>query len=327
MTGKTGNTVVLPGVGAVTLRRIPREVQKQMWFRTRRRGRKNRAPVDLPRLQALTLHYGIVSPSLTLRDAEELGNSKTFPLYDLNLLLTTIHRLSDMSSVDTEGAVTWDTAMSSATRHQLAPIRAMVDWAYVMKPMKQGSRGRAQRTSTNTRTRGSRRVTGSGSTSSGEDSDPSSTERTACKLCDRPLPPYKGGRRREYCRKEDHPECDRERARLRQEKSRKRLWPRVNLWDEVAQRSIPAHHGRDPNAWRQERVTLTGWEERSEARKAKAAITAVMEMTGCTVEGCADRFLDSGAHCIHTAAPTRGDAGAYLDPDGPVLSPVWKVAA
>jgi hypothetical protein len=161
----------------------------------------------------------------------------------------------------------------------------------------------------------------------------------ACNNCERDISHLPLQSR--YCARDENPACYRERQNERQRRSRAKrpAYPRENLWDPVAQRSIPAHHKRVTmeldDGGERGRWDRGAWESASERRKAKrehaAAITKLTEDIGCAA--CASVFMEFGVRqsCVEhrPARNIEADklAEIVLPPAPPLVEETMELAA
>ena len=200
------NEIYVPALdGTVEVRPIPPKLLRAIKRRATKGGR-----VDFQALMIWKLVHGLIDPSFTEAEARQITRQ-----HSLRALQPIIDRIDVLSGTDehlrhrSDRTPRWLRQIDEATAMASA-------WIGRFPAVKQG---RSSRQATNARPRGSRRVTGSGSTSSGEDDGES--ER-ACANCDRPLPPD-SPTQRHFC---EDPDCKRARDRDRKRQAPVHLKPR-----------------------------------------------------------------------------------------------------
>ena len=178
---------------------------------------------------------------------------------------------------------------------ELAKVRAVYDQRRRgITPTVTGARGHERRVGDNARPRGSKRTTGSGTTSSGEDSDPELRPRR-CKACGadisellKPGP----GRPRTHC---EDPECKRTRNRAYVRKHRGKQWVLVR-WAEIRPLAGNERHTHiDDNGPRERTYTIVG-EHLSAERDPQDAAQARLEKlaTDFLIASAKDRPIPHG---------------------------------
>lgn len=192
----------------VTVRRIPPKLIRIIQSRAVKRGR-----CDVEALMALKLVHGVVGPNWTEAEAREVLRNHSDRVLD-----PVFDRIDELSGTG-EHLHQQDSGPSSMRKITEVAIMARA-WLQRSTPAAAPREGRAPREATNTRQRGSRRVTGSGTTSSGE--DPGESDQRACANCTRPLAPDSAPQRI-FC---EDLACKRERDRERKRQAPVRLRPR-----------------------------------------------------------------------------------------------------